>query len=103
MSSSGQDKSQARNRFGIGKSPITLNENYSPHKNGNNNQTYNRFIKRLLKDNQMKQGIELRIMMFYPTIGSTYFVKTQTYVALFGPHQLSIIFSGVMYLELSSL
>ena len=42
-------------------------------------------------------------MVFYPTIGSTYFVKTQTYVALFGPHQLSIIFSGVMYLELSSL
>ena len=25
-------------------------------------------------------------MVFYPTIGSTYFVKTQTYVALFGPH-----------------
>ena len=45
----------------------------------------------------------MNIMMFYPTIGSTYFVKTQTYVALFGPHQLSIIFSGVMYLELSSL
>ena len=43
------------------------------------------------------------IMVFYPAIGSTYFVKTQTYVALFGPHQLSIIFSGVMYLELSSL
>ena len=42
-------------------------------------------------------------MVFYPTIGSTYFVKTQTYVALFGPHQLSIIFSGVMYLELSPL
>ena len=42
-------------------------------------------------------------MVFYSTIGSTYFVKTQTYVALFGPHQLSIIFSGVMYLELSSL
>ena len=46
---------------------------------------------------------EFSIMMFYPTIGSTYFVKTQTYVALFGPHQLSIIFSGVIYLELSSL
>ena len=45
----------------------------------------------------------LGIMLFYPTIGSTYFVKTQTYVALFGPHQLSIIFSGVMYLELSAL
>ena len=42
-------------------------------------------------------------MMFYPTIGSTYFVKTQTYVALFCPHELSIIFSGVMYLELSPL
>ena len=55
-------KRQARNRFGIGKSPITLNENYSPHKNGNNNQTYNRFIKRLLKDNQMEQDIELRLI-----------------------------------------
>ena len=43
------------------------------------------------------------IMVFYPTIGSTYFVKTQTYVALFVPHQLSIIFSGVMYLGLSPL
>ena len=42
-------------------------------------------------------------MMFYPTIGSTYFVKTQTYVALFCPHELSIIFWGVMYLELSAL
>ena len=42
-------------------------------------------------------------MVFYTTIGSTYFVKTQTYVALFGPHQLSIIFSGVIYLELSPL
>ena len=52
-------KRQARNRFSIGKSPITLNENYSPHKNGNNNQTYNRFIKRLLKDSQIKQDIEL--------------------------------------------
>ena len=39
-------------------------------------------------------------MMFYPTIGSTYFVKTRTYVALFCPHELSIIFLGVMYLEL---
>ena len=43
------------------------------------------------------------IMMFYLTIGSTYFVKTRTYVALFCPHELSIIFSGVMCLELSSL
>ena len=45
----------------------------------------------------------MNIMMFYPTIGSTYFVKTRTYVALFCPHELSIIFSGVMYLELSAL
>ena len=43
------------------------------------------------------------IMMFYLTIGSTYFVKTRTYVALFCPHELSIIFSGVLYLELSLL
>ena len=42
----------------------------------------------------------VNIMMFYLTIGSTYFVKTRTYVALFCPHELSIIFSGVMYLEL---
>ena len=42
-------------------------------------------------------------MLFYPTIARKYFVKTQTYVALFGPHELSIIFSGVMYLELSPL
>ena len=47
--------------------------------------------------------IRIGVMMFYPTIGSTYFVKTQTYVALFCPHELSIIFSGVMYLELSPL
>ena len=47
--------------------------------------------------------IEINIMVFYPTIASKYFVKTRTYVALFGPHQLSIIFSGVMYIELSSL
>ena len=51
------------------------------------------------------QAHQLRagIMLFYPSIGSTYFVKTQTYVALFGPHKLSIIFSGVMCLELSPL
>ena len=42
-------------------------------------------------------------MMFYLTIGSTYFVKTRTYVALFCPHELSIIFSGVMCLELCPL
>ena len=47
--------------------------------------------------------VVLNIMMFYLTIGSTYFVKTRTYVALFCPHELSIIFSGVMCLELSSL
>ena len=33
------------------------------------------------------------IMLFYPTtIARKYFVKTQTYVALFGPHELSLIF-----------
>merc|ERR1739836_98224 len=46
---------------------------------------------------------KLHIMMFYPTVGSTYFVKTQTYVALFGPHQLSTILPGVMHPELSPL
>ena len=43
------------------------------------------------------------IMLFYPTIARKYFVKTQTYVALFGPHELSLIFSGGMCLELTSL
>ena len=42
-------------------------------------------------------------MLFYPTIARKYFVKTQTYVALFGPHELSLIFSGGMCLELTSL
>ena len=45
----------------------------------------------------------LYIMVFYPTIGSTYFVKTQTYVALFGPHELCLIFSGGICSELTSL
>ena len=45
----------------------------------------------------------LYIMMFYPTIGSTYFVKTRTYVALFSPQELSLFFSGGMYLEVSPL
>ena len=56
-------------------------------------------LTRQLEENK----VDIDNMVFYPTIGSTYFVKTQTYVALFGPHQLSIIFSGVMYLELSPL
>ena len=43
------------------------------------------------------------IMLFYPTIGSKYFAKTQTYVALFGPHELSLIFAGGMCLEQTSL
>ena len=47
--------------------------------------------------------INISNMLFYPTIGSKYFVKTQTYVALFGPHELSLIFSGGMCLELTSL
>ena len=42
-------------------------------------------------------------MLFYPTIGSKYFAKTQTYVALFGPHELSLIFAGGMCLEQTSL
>ena len=45
----------------------------------------------------------LSIMLFYPTIGSKYFAKTQTYVALFGPHELSLIFAGGMCLEQTSL
>ena len=42
-------------------------------------------------------------MLFYLTIGSTYFVKTQTYVALFGPRDLSQFFSNGMYIEVSPL
>ena len=42
-------------------------------------------------------------MLFYPTIARKYFVKTQTYVALFGPHELSLIFAGGMCLEQTSL
>ena len=42
-------------------------------------------------------------MVFYPTIGRQYFVKTQTYVALFGPRDLSQIFSNGMYIEVSPL
>ena len=52
---------------------------------------------------QVAAGCRLEAMMFYLTIGSTYFVKTRTYVALFCPHELSIIFSGVMCLELCPL
>ena len=43
------------------------------------------------------------IILFYPTIGRKYFVKTQTIVALFGPHELSLIFLGGMGLEVTSL
>ena len=46
---------------------------------------------------------KLKNMLFYPTIERKYFVKTQTYVALFGPHELSLIFAGGMCLELTSL
>ena len=45
----------------------------------------------------------LFIMLFYPTIARKYFVKTQSYVALFGPYELSLIFAGGMCLELTSL
>ena len=49
------------------------------------------------------QSKYIHTMLFYPTITREYFVKTQTYVALFGPHELSLIFSGGMCLELTSL
>ena len=42
-------------------------------------------------------------ILFSPTIGRKYFVKTQTIVALFGPHELSLIFLGGMGLEVTSL
>ena len=56
----------------------------------------------------LKEYIELLVsrivnMVFYPTIGRQYFVKTQTYVALFGPRDLSQIFSNGMYIEVSPL
>ena len=41
----------------------------------------------------------VQIMLLQATIVSNYFVKTQTYVASFGPPDLSIIFSTGMYLE----
>ena len=47
--------------------------------------------------------LSVQSMLFYPTIGSKYFAKTQTYVALFGPHDLSLIFAGGMCLEQTSL
>ena len=58
---------------------------------------------RRLHPHQVGAVYRLASMMFYLTIGSTYFVKTRTYVALFCPHELSIIFSGVMCLELCPL
>ena len=42
-------------------------------------------------------------ILFYPTIARKYFVKTRTYVALFSPQELSLFFSGDMYLEVSAL
>ena len=42
-------------------------------------------------------------MLLQATIIRNYFVKTQTYVASFGPPDLSIIFSTGMYLEVSPL
>ena len=41
----------------------------------------------------------LLVMLLQATIIRNYFVKTQTYVASFGPPDLSIIFSTGMYLE----
>ena len=49
------------------------------------------------------QQITYSIMVFYPAIARHYFVKTQTYVALFGPQELSLIFSDCICLELTSL
>ena len=42
-------------------------------------------------------------MLLQVTIIRNYFVKTQTYVASFGPPDLSIIFLSGMYLEVSPL
>ena len=47
--------------------------------------------------------VYVSIMVFYPTIGRQYFVKTQTYVALFGPRDLPQFFSNGMYIEVSPL
>ena len=52
---------------------------------------------------QMPLENSIASMVFYPTIGRQYFVKTQTYVALFGPRDLSQIFSNGMYIEVSPL
>ena len=56
-----------------------------------------------VEKNKTSTIINISIMLFYPTIGSKYFAKTQTYVALFGPHELSLIFAGGMCLEQTSL
>ena len=42
-------------------------------------------------------------MLLQATIIRNYFVKTQTFVASFGPPDLSISFSNGMYLEVSPL
>ena len=47
--------------------------------------------------------VDIFIMLLQVTIIRNYFVKTQTYVASFGPPDLSIIFSTGMYLEVSPL
>ena len=61
------------------------------------------FLPIILHKITLRRPYNTYIMLFYPTIARKYFVKTQTYVALFGPHELSLIFSGGMCLELSSL
>ena len=43
------------------------------------------------------------IMLFNPTIARKYFVKTQTWVASFGPPDLSVIFMSGISLEVSPL
>ena len=57
----------------------------------------------MAKSRQVSQHKHLNTTVFYPTIGRQYFVKTQTYVDLFGPRDLSQIFSNGMYIEVSPL
>ena len=67
MSSSAQDKIKAKRQAWLwnvllGRVHSKMDRTCSPHENGNINQTYNRFIKRLLKDSQKKQDIEYRAL-----------------------------------------
>ena len=60
-------------------------------------------VQKHLEKLQMNWTIYMYIMLLQATIIRNYFVKTQTYVASFGPPDLSIIFSTGMYLEVSPL